>query len=65
MILLMLILNQSDKYTSSQVYLHKDKLMRKDKPLNNKRRLTFIMKRRGKISIFMVKKEDKNLKSSQ
>jgi len=47
------------------VYSLKDKLTRKGRLLNNKKKLTFIMRKSVRISIFMVKKENKNFKSSQ
>lgn len=65
MILLMSISNQSDKFILNQVYSLKDKLMKKDKHLNFRKKLIFIMRKSVKISIFMVKKENKNLKLSQ
>lgn len=65
MILLMSILNQLDKFISNPVYSLKDKSTRKGKLSSNKKRLTFIMRKSVKISIFMVKKENKNFKSSQ
>lgn len=64
-ILLMSISNLLEKFISNQVYLHKDKLTKKGRHLNIKRKLTFIMRKSVKISIYMVSKENKNFKSSR
>jgi hypothetical protein len=63
--LLMSISNLLEKFISNQVYLHKDKLTKKGRHLNMKRKLTFIMRKSVKISIYMVSKENKNFKSSR
>lgn len=63
--LLMSISNLLEKFISNQVYLHKDKLTKKGRHLNIKRKLTFIMRKSVKISIYMVSKENKNFKSSR
>ena len=57
MILLMSTLILSDKYTLSQVYLLRDKLINKDRHSNIKRRHISIIKRKENSSIYMGDKE--------